>query len=103
MDVVLEIFDSLAFDRLYATLLPISPAVSSFDPISTLAASFNYDYNRTWNPAQKIAGGGLERSGWQWEPASQFFSLEPSEYAWMSRWDRDNIYRQLVSFYIITV
>lgn len=101
MDFVLEIFDTLAFDRLYANLLPISPAVSTFDPISTIAASWKgyAEWNATYT--QPI-GGEFARSGWQFEPASSFFHIEPSEYAYMSRWDRDNVYRQFVSLYIVT-
>lgn len=103
MDVVLELFDTYVFDRLYATVLPIRSSVSSFNPISTISASFKgYDANATFDPSVILADGNLARSGWQFEPASQFFSFQPSEYAWQSRWDRDNIYRQAVSFYLIT-
>lgn len=101
MDVVLEVFDGLFFDRMYANLLPLSPAVSTFDPISTIAASFKgyADPNATYT--QPI-GGDFVRSGWQFQPASASFHLEPSEFAYMSRWDRDNVYRQFVSLYILT-
>jgi len=104
MDVVLELADTFFFDRCYANLLPISSAVaSSFAPISTLAAGFKaYDVNATWDAATGLLAGESARSGWQWEPSSQFFSLPPSEYAYMSRWDRDNIYRQAVSLYLLT-
>ena len=103
MDVVLEIADNFLFDRLYATVLPISAAVSTFDPISTLAAGFKgYDVNATWDAATSLASGELARSGWQWHPSSQSFNLQPSEYAYMSQWDRDNVYRQAFSLYLIT-
>nr|POE65075.1 delta(7)-sterol 5(6)-desaturase [Quercus suber] len=102
MDVVLEIFDTLLFDRIYANVLPIQTAVASFDPISTIAASFGKNINATWDPAASLADSSLARSGWQYTPASQSFSLQPSEYAWQSRWDRDNIWRQAVSLYAVT-
>ena len=103
MDVVLEVFDTFFFDRIYANVLPIHPSVSSFDPISTIAASFKgYGVNNssTWGGAR--AGGEFARSGWEWKPASQYFSVRPSEYAWMSRWDRDDFYRQVTSLYFVT-
>ncbi|RMY51856.1 hypothetical protein D0865_06111 [Hortaea werneckii] len=102
MDVVLEVCDTFLFDKLYASVLPINPAVATFDPISTISASLKgYDANATFDQAT-YADGGLARSGWQWQPASSYFNVEPSEYAYMSRWDRDNIYRQFISLYILT-
>ncbi|PIA92048.1 C-5 sterol desaturase [Cercospora beticola] len=102
MDVVLEVFDTFLFDRIYANALPISPSVSTFDPVSTLAASlkgFASNESAFNNFSQEAS---LARSTWQWEPSNSYFSLQPSEFAYLSRWDRDNIYRQFLSFYIIT-
>ncbi|KAI7412343.1 sterol delta 5,6-desaturase ERG3, partial [Hortaea werneckii] len=102
MDIVLEVCDTFLFDKLYASVLPINPAVATFDPISTISASLKgYDANATFDQAT-YTDSGLARSGWQWEPASSYFNVEPSEYAYMSRWDRDNIYRQFISLYILT-
>ncbi|KAK5696347.1 c-5 sterol desaturase [Elasticomyces elasticus] len=104
MDVVLEFVDTFLFDRLYANVLPISSAVSSFNPVSTIAASLKgYDYNNTFNAAASLAEGSYARSGWQYIPSTQYFTLQPSEYAYMSKWDRDNVWRQLLSLYAITV
>ncbi|KAK4921237.1 c-5 sterol desaturase [Elasticomyces elasticus] len=104
MDVVLEFVDTFLFDRLYANVLPISSAVSSFNPVSTIAASLKgYDYNNTFNAAASLAEGSYARSGWQYTPSTQYFTLQPSEYAYMSKWDRDNVWRQLLSLYAITV
>ncbi|KAK3047112.1 c-5 sterol desaturase [Extremus antarcticus] len=102
MDVVLEVFDAFFFDRLYARVLPIQSA-SSFDPISTLTAGLKgYGGNDTaWNAAAQL-GSDMGRSAWQYTPASQQFSVQPSQYAWMSRWDRDDLLRQCVSLYFIT-
>lgn len=104
MDVVLEIFDTLLFDPIYANVLPIHPSVSTFDPISTIAASLKgySGHNASWSAASSAADGGFGRSSWQFQPASQYFSVQPSECAYLSRWDRDNIYRQGVSLYFVT-
>jgi len=101
MDFVLEVFDTFMFDRAYAALLPSQSSFSAFDPISTLSAGFKgLDNSTTFGDAAQAAD--LTRSSWQYEPASQYMSVQPSEYAWMSRWDRDNIWRQTLSLYIIT-
>ena len=105
MDVVLEIFDTFIFDRIYANVLAIRSSVSSFDPVSTIAASLkSYDVlNASWSgAASSIGDGGYARSGWQYQPATQSLGFQPSEFAYMSRWDRDNVWRQGTSLYIIT-
>lgn len=109
MDVVLEVFDTFLFDRLYANVLPISSAARALDPISTLSASFKAatnnaasvvdSNNATWSVGP---AGAHPSNGWQWSPASQYFSVEPSEYAYMSQLPRDNFYRQLISLYLLT-
>ncbi|KAF1822625.1 ERG3, C-5 sterol desaturase [Dissoconium aciculare CBS 342.82] len=90
MDVVLEFADTYVFDRIYANLLPLHTSSASFDPISTITASFK-------NETLPI------RSTWQWEPASQFMSAEPSEYAYLSQWDRDNVLRQSITLFFVTM
>ena len=103
MDIVLEFFDTFLFDQLYATALPIHPSVSSLDTISTIAASLKgyHNVNSSWNGASVVAGGEFARSSWEYQPASQYLNVQPREYAYMSRWDRDNIYRQSLSFWIL--
>ena len=100
MDFVLEIFDSVMFDRMYANILPRNSAFSALDPISTLTAGKGFDNSTTFDSA--TAGVDVLRSTWQFEPASQYMSVQPSEYAYMSRWDRDNVWRQTISLYILT-
>lgn len=104
MDVVLEVFDAYLFDHLYAAVLPIqNSAISSFDPISTLTANFGgYGGNSTGSWAAGSEGLVGKRSEWEYVPASQYLGVQPGEAAWMSRWDRDNAWRQAVSLYIIT-
>ena len=48
-----------------------------------------------------MAVGEFARSSWLFQPASQYLSVQPSEYAYMSRWDRDNIFRQSLSFWVL--
>ena len=72
-----------------------------FDPISTIAASLKTSVdNATYLPG--AADGGLIRSNWQYEPATSLLPLQPSEYAYMSQWDRDNVWRQAISLYVLT-
>ncbi|KAL2216902.1 sterol delta 5,6-desaturase ERG3 [Thermoascus aurantiacus ATCC 26904] len=89
MDIVLEVWDAFLGDRLYATLLPAS-----------LVSSVTF-------PADKgVFNGTLsffsQPESYVYKPATKFFRLEPSKYAYMSAWPRDNIYRQSVSFFLIT-
>jgi len=41
-------------------------------------------------------------TAYSYEPASQFMSFEPSDFAYMSQWPRDNIYRQAFNLFLIT-
>ncbi len=86
MDVVLEIFDTFIFDRLYAKLLPAFPPPA----LQTNTA------NATFSSIRQAP------IGYVYEHASQFLKLEPSDFAYMSRWSRNNIYRQALSLYLIT-
>lgn len=91
MDVVLEVFDTFFFDRLYASVLPATPRVSAA-AVSKFAGSVNAS-----NPVlDQLA------SVYHYAPASQLFSLQPSGFAYMSSWARDNIYRQALSLFLIT-
>lgn len=104
MDVILEAFDTYVFDRIYANVLPIHSAYSVFEPISTIAAGLKqYGFeNESWAHTTTQTSSGSTSNGWQWTPASSWVSFEPSQYAYQSRWDRDNIYRQIVSLYALT-
>ncbi|KAL0473701.1 C-5 sterol desaturase [Neurospora intermedia] len=81
MDVVLEVSDQFMFDYMYAWLLPARPAL--------------YDF------PDKSNGTAQAFSSWVYEPATKFFSLEPSQAAYQSIWTRDNIYRQALSLFLI--
>ena len=90
MDIVLEVFDTFLADRAFAAALPsTSPQLSSF--LQTGSDSFN-------GTASGLGGA----QGYVYKPATQYFSLEPSKWAYMSSLPRDNIYRQAISLYFIT-
>ena len=86
MDIILEVFDTFLFDRLYAALLPGSTPVAAKSVVRDATATFS---SRREGPT------AVART-------NQLFQLEPSHYAYMSQWSRDNIYRQGLSLYLIT-
>lgn len=89
MDVVLELADTFLFDPLYATLLP--------------AATHAFTSNATTSSLrEEPTAYALPHTTWQYEPSTQFFSVTPSKYAYMSQWPRDDWRRQLLSLYLIT-
>lgn len=89
MDVILEIWDLLIGDRLYAAALPAT--LKSSPSLSTLIQ----DANNT------LSLFGDARS-YTYEPATTYLYLEPSKYAYLSMWPRDNVYRQASSLFLIT-
>jgi len=93
MDVVLELFDTYALDYLYASVLPLTPAQRAWTAIDGIFS----EPNATWSSMREMS-----TPAYDFHPASQFFSVEPSSYAFMSQWPRDNMYRQAVSFFLIT-
>jgi hypothetical protein len=92
MDIVLEICDALVFDRIYAAAVPLSRSSSSFQILKNAAASAG---NAT------LAGLSNLPPGYQYHPASQYIQIEPTRWAYLSAWPRDNIIRQTISLYLI--
>lgn len=86
MDVVLEVFDQFVLDRLYSQLHP-----------AVLAPQLTYNGNAT---SYSFADKPMH----VYQPSTQYFpiAMQPSQYAYMSAWPRDNIYRQGLSLYMIT-
>lgn len=80
MDVILEIWDTYLGDYAFANL----------HPARSVAPDFFEVHNAT-------------TSSWQYKPASSYIEFEPTQYAYMSAWDRDNIFRQAISLWTITV
>ncbi|KAK0723111.1 hypothetical protein B0T26DRAFT_674723 [Lasiosphaeria miniovina] len=83
MDVILEVTDTFLFDYLYAWALPVKPALYDFDQ----GALAN--------------GTASALSTWQHKPATTFFTFEPSQAAYSSSLNRDNIIRQSFSLFLI--
>ncbi|KAI8953907.1 hypothetical protein F4801DRAFT_534851 [Xylaria longipes] len=80
MDVILEVWDTYLGDYVFAHAHPARSAASDY-----------FDVHNTTT------------SSWQYKPASAYIEFEPSKYAFMSVWDRDNIFRQAISLWTITV
>ncbi|KAF4975781.1 hypothetical protein FZEAL_7474 [Fusarium zealandicum] len=85
MDIVLEVVDTFVADYPYAYFHPKRPAPYDFPAASNSTDSF----------AQVFPS-------WTYKPATEFLTLEPSEAAYMSAWDRDNPLRQALTLYLIT-
>ena len=86
MDIVLEVFDTFLFDRLYAAALPASTATYSKNVVKDATTTFS---------SMRELPTPLART-------NQLFHLEPSQYAYKSQWPRDNVWRQGLSLYLIT-
>ncbi|KAI9776055.1 MAG: c-5 sterol desaturase [Peltula sp. TS41687] len=97
MDIVLDVFDTLVLDRLFATVIPASTASASFSSVRD--GKFGAMADATFSSMRELPTDG----GYQYHPASQYLQLQPSEWAYMSAWPRDNIYRQTISLYLITL
>lgn len=78
MDVVLEAADWAFFDRFYSTVAPLTS--SSYNATFGDIASFQKPY----------------------VPASKYMPLGTTDFTYTSAVDRDNIYRQFISLYLIT-
>jgi lathosterol oxidase len=89
MDIVLEFWDTFIGDRLYSTLLPASLSASASFPVFVNAANSSLALFGATEP-------------FVYEPATQLIHLEPSKYAYLSAWPRNNMYRQFTSFFLIT-
>lgn len=87
MDIVLEIFDTFLFDRLYASAFPALNTANSKDGVQFAATS-------TFSSMRELPTA--------YHSPTQFWTLEPTKYAFMSEWPRDDIWRQTLSLYLIT-
>ncbi len=94
MDIVLEVLDTYALDRLYATLLPASTALFPFNAVKQAAGA---TANATFSSMRELP----THTSYEYHPASQYLQLQPTEWAYMSAWDRNNIYRQIISIFTI--
>jgi lathosterol oxidase len=86
MDIALELCDKYIFDHIFAALLPAANVSYGLDNASMNSTLLELSASSTW----------------QYAPATKFFSFQPGEAAYLSQWNRDNIYRQFISLYFIT-
>lgn len=89
MDIILELWDTFIGDRLYAAALPAS--LSSSISLPGFANAANSTMALFGSPEPFV-----------YEQATQMIYLEPSKYAYLSAWPRNNVYRQFTSFFLIT-
>ena len=89
MDIVLEIFDTFLFDRVYATLLPASHPAASYPSLKDGAAT-----TTTFSSVREMPTAS--------HAVSQYLQLPASQWAHMSAWPRDYIYRQALTLYLVT-
>lgn len=89
MDIILELWDTFIGDRLYAAALPAS--LSSAISLPGFANAANSTMALFGSPEPFV-----------YEQATQMIYLEPSKYAYLSAWPRNNVYRQFTSFFLIT-
>lgn len=94
MDVVLEVFDTFLFDRIYATVLPASNSALGV-VYDSIKANASYATLTSLREAPTPAA-------WEFQPASELISFAPSQWAYQSQWARDNIYRQATTLFLIT-
>lgn len=86
MDIALELTDTYIFDYLYSWALPVK---------SPFLNGFGDQINGTAFDAKSA-------STWQYHPSNSFLQFEPTEAAYTSQLNRDNIYRQAFSLFLIT-
>lgn len=97
MDVVLEVLDTFLFDPIYATLLPADATSSVSQYVKSMATT-------TFSSMRESSTGIVSpQKLWAYEPATHFFSIQPSHWAYESSLPRDNPYRQMISLYTITM
>ncbi|KAI5300184.1 hypothetical protein KEM56_002667 [Ascosphaera pollenicola] len=92
MDVVLELFDTFACDYLYAKAFPLAA------PRAPILAKLANGLNAT-DPA---IASTLLHNGYVYTPSTQFLSFEPTEWAYLSAFPRDNAFRQAFTLFMIT-
>lgn len=93
MDIILEVVDTLLLDRVYATLLPASTSQYLNYKISNATTSTFSSLREGATPSPQYT--------YIFEPASRLVSLTPTDWAYMSSWPRDNVYRQGISLFFI--
>jgi lathosterol oxidase len=88
MDIVLEVADTFLFDHIYSTILPSHAPQEANASLSSIT--------------HESMGFIMPKITWQYEPASKYCSIQPSQAAYESAWSRDDWRRQFVTLYLIT-
>jgi Delta7-sterol 5-desaturase len=95
MDVILEVLDTFAYDRIYAALLPATSTSTVTQYVKSVATS-------TFTSMRETGTHVPEPPQWTYLPSTHYFSLRPRHWAYESALPRDNPYRQLVSLFFTT-
>lgn len=80
MDIVLNVCDTLLFDRVYAWAAPL----------------------KNYQPVVDAATAGFNATKGALDPVSEYFNLLPTEFATASILARDDWRRQFISLWLIT-
>jgi Delta7-sterol 5-desaturase len=89
MDIVLEVCDTVLFDWVYATVLP-----ASSEMLDSFLRSSGMVANATFS--------GMPATAYQYKPSTKYIHMEPTKWAYMSVWPRDNVFRQFISLTLMT-
>lgn len=116
MDLVLEVFDTIFFDKVYATVFPrssswpaglvkslglqTSSGTNILDSLDSAASGINSNYTTLLSSASSFSQAFSAAT--QHVYGEQPFLLPPSHYAALSAFARTNWIRQLVSLTVIT-
>jgi lathosterol oxidase len=93
MDVILEVFDTFLFDRIYATAFPATASTAAYNAVKAAINS---------SAPIAVDNPTAYYNQYHFQPATKYFTLEPSIWAYRTSWPRDDVWRQLISLYLIT-
>jgi Delta7-sterol 5-desaturase len=93
MDIVLEIVDTFFLDRFYASFWPALPGPGVINSIQNMPNGTSWSFR---DPST------ASLNNFHYKSASQYISVAPSKWAYLTSWPRDDSYRQLLSLYLIT-
>lgn len=91
MDFVLSVSDNLFFDRIYAAVLPIAGSGPSLETLKANATAL----------AGAVAAARVN-SPIENDMISEYLGLKPTEYAYLSQWQRSDWQRQTTSLMLVT-
>ncbi|KAI5285828.1 c-5 sterol desaturase [Ascosphaera acerosa] len=115
MDVVLEVFDTYVCDYLYAKAFPISQPIQT-PLLAKIANGLNATEAAASAAATAVSAAAAQAGGqmldgsellpasnaFVYRPSTELFTLEPSKWAYLSVFPRDNAFRQTLTLFMIT-